>query len=229
METLTLVQTGKNPPIPLVLIDDDSGDYWENWFQFLRKTLLKKGLISGEDFSLFSITRDPAEAVQIIDEFYRVYHSSRFVGRTLVIRLNKTLSEEQVETLQTEFAEIIEPGSTIVRYRRPPRGERPARSVAPAAADLRIQPSQLRVAQGLYTAVELVLAFSSPPLKIRENQSFVPTGFFQAGLLHPRPASIADGESRCRDINTNFPTKGENRYYVTGKFPGCCLPREVMW
>src|SRR6056297_3489316 len=105
METLTLVQTGKNPPIPLVLIDDDKGDYWENWFQFLRQSLFKKGLISGEDFSLFSITRDPAEAVRIIDEFYQVYHSSRFVGRTLVIRLNKTLSEEQVETLQTEFAE----------------------------------------------------------------------------------------------------------------------------
>lgn len=115
METLTLVQTGKNPPIPLVLIDDDKGDYWENWFQFLRQSLFKKGLISGEDFSLFSITRDPAEAVRIIDDFYQVYHSSRFVGRTLVIRLNKTLSEEQVETLQTEFAEIIEPGSTIVR------------------------------------------------------------------------------------------------------------------
>jgi hypothetical protein len=113
METLTLVQTGKNPPIPLVLIDDDAGDYWEPWLLFIKKTLLKRGLISGEDFSLFTITRDPAEAVRVIDDFYRVYHSSRFVGNIFVIRLNRALSQEQVETLEREFIEIIEPGSSL--------------------------------------------------------------------------------------------------------------------
>ncbi len=113
METLTLVQTGKNPPIPLVLIDDDANDYWEPWFQFVKKTLYGKGLISAEDFSLFSITTDPAEAVQIIDDFYRVYHSSRFIGETLVIRLNKELSEENLETLASEFGEIIKPGGRL--------------------------------------------------------------------------------------------------------------------
>jgi len=113
METLTLVQTGKNPPIPLVLIDDDDGGYWEPWFEFIRDTLLTRGLISGEDFGLFTITRDPFEAAQVINDFYRVYHSSRFVGKTLVIRLNKPLHAEQVATLQDEFAEIIEPGSRL--------------------------------------------------------------------------------------------------------------------
>jgi uncharacterized protein (TIGR00730 family) len=114
METLTLVQTGKNPPIPLVLIDDDDGGYWEPWFEFLRDTLLTRGLISGEDFGLFTITRDPFEAAQVINDFYRIYHSSRFVGKTLVIRLNKPLHAEQIATLQDEFAEIIEPGSRLV-------------------------------------------------------------------------------------------------------------------
>ncbi len=113
MEVLTLIQTGKNPPIPLVLIDDDNGDYWENWFQFTKNTLLRKGLISGEDFSLFTITRDPREAVAIIDDFYRVYHSLRFVRSTLVIRLNRPITEEQIETLEHEFNEIIEPGSHL--------------------------------------------------------------------------------------------------------------------
>ncbi len=113
MEALTLVQTGKNPPVPLILIDDDNGDYWENWFDFTKKTLLKKGLISGEDFSLFSITRDPVEAVQMIDDFYKVYHSSRFVKDSLVFRLNHALTEEQVEILQSEFNEIIRDGSRL--------------------------------------------------------------------------------------------------------------------
>jgi hypothetical protein len=113
METLTLVQTGKNPPIPLVLIDDENGDYWEPWLKFIKKTLLKRGLISAEDFSLFTITRDPVEAVQVIEDFYRIYHSSRFVRNTLVIRLNRPLTPEQVDTLEREFLEIIEPGSSL--------------------------------------------------------------------------------------------------------------------
>ncbi len=113
LETLTLVQTGKNPPVPLVLIDDDDGSYWEPWLDFIKKVLLKRGLISGEDFSLFTITRDPFEAAQIIDDFYRTYHSSRWVGQTLVIRLNKWLSPANLETLEAEFSEIIEPGSRL--------------------------------------------------------------------------------------------------------------------
>jgi len=111
METLTLVQTGKNPPIPLILIDDDSGDYWEEWFNFVKAALLRKGLISGEDFSLFTITRDPLEAVQVIDDFYRVYHSGRYVGDTLVLRLNKPLDSGHLQVLTSEFGEILKPGS----------------------------------------------------------------------------------------------------------------------
>jgi len=115
METLTLVQTGKNPPIPLVLIDDDDGSYWEPWLDFLKKVLLKRGLISGEDFSLFTITRDPFEAAQVIDDFYRIYHSSRWVGDRFVIRLNKNLSDENLATLEEEFSEILENGSHLER------------------------------------------------------------------------------------------------------------------
>jgi hypothetical protein len=113
METLTLIQTGKNPPIPRVLIDEDDGDYWEKWLNFVKDPLLKRGLVSGEDFSLFTITRDPVEAVQIILDFYRVYHSLRFVGKTLVIRLTKPLTDDQLAILSTEFAEIKEPGSRL--------------------------------------------------------------------------------------------------------------------
>lgn len=113
METMTLMQTGKNPPLPLVMIDDEAGDYWEEWFEFIKKTLLRRGLISGEDFGLFSMTRDPVEAVQIIDDFYRVFHSSRFVGDTLVIRLNKWLDNEQVAILESEFSEILKPGTRL--------------------------------------------------------------------------------------------------------------------
>ena len=131
MEALTLIQTGKSPPIPLVLIDSDAGDYWEKWFAFLKETMLVKGLISGEDFSLFTITRDPEEAVKVIDDFYRVYHSGRYVGETLVLRLNKHLDSEHLQVLTSEFSEILAPGS---RFRM--TGALPKEADQPDLADL---------------------------------------------------------------------------------------------
>jgi len=112
METMTLIQTGKNPPVPLIMIDDEGG-YWDDWLDFVRDSLLKRGLISGEDFSLFTITRDPLEAVQVIDEFYRNYHSMRFVKDKLVIRLNKALDSGHLQILNSEFGEILAPGGRM--------------------------------------------------------------------------------------------------------------------
>lgn len=113
MEVMTLIQTGKNPPIPLIMIDDDNGGYWDKFFDFIRDALLKRGLISFEDFSLFTMTKDPAEAVQYINDFYRNYHSLRFVKGKLVVRLNKALDTDQLQVLRSEFSEILAPGGNM--------------------------------------------------------------------------------------------------------------------
>jgi uncharacterized protein (TIGR00730 family) len=112
MEVFTLVQTGKTSPKPLILVDDGDG-YWERFFNFVKKSLLVKGFISGEDFSLFAITKDVNEAIAVIDTFYRNYHSLRFIQDRLVIRLNKELTPDQIATLQDEFSELIGPGDGI--------------------------------------------------------------------------------------------------------------------
>ena len=112
MEVITLIQTGKSPPIPLVMIDDERG-YWDDWLKFIRDSLFKRGMISGDDFGLFSITRDPSEGVRMINEFYHNYHSLRFVRDTLVIRLNQPLESAQIETLQNEFGQILVPGGSM--------------------------------------------------------------------------------------------------------------------
>ncbi|SHI94038.1 hypothetical protein SAMN02745165_01191 [Malonomonas rubra DSM 5091] len=113
MEVMTLVQTGKNPPIPLIMIDDDNGGYWDKFFDFIRDCLLKRELISFEDFALFTITKDPVEALEYINEFYRNYHSMRFVKDKLVVRLNKALDTGHLQILENEFNAILAPGGSM--------------------------------------------------------------------------------------------------------------------
>ena len=57
-ECLTLMQTGKSRIIPMVLIDEPGGNYWTTWINFLQDHLLKEGLVSADDFHLFSVTDD---------------------------------------------------------------------------------------------------------------------------------------------------------------------------
>lgn len=112
MEVFTLIQTGKTSPKPLVLIDDQDG-YWKRWFEFVTDCLLGKGFISGEDFSIFTITRDEDEAIKVIEDFYRTYHSLRFVNGHLILRLLKQLTMEQITCLEEEFPELRLPGTHI--------------------------------------------------------------------------------------------------------------------
>lgn len=112
MEVFTLIQTGKTSPKPLVLMDDEDG-YWRRWVDFMKECLLAKGFISGEDFSIFTVTQDEHEAVEVIESFYRNYHSLRFINSHLVLRLTKQLSEENIRSLEEEFPEIRRPGTRI--------------------------------------------------------------------------------------------------------------------
>lgn len=112
MEVFTLVQTGKTSPKPLILLDD-SGGYWEHFFDFVKRSLLVKGFISGEDFSLFTITKNVQEALEVIETFYKNYNSLRFIENRLVIRLNRQISEADIATLSEEFPELTSEGDRI--------------------------------------------------------------------------------------------------------------------
>lgn len=112
MEVFTLVQTGKTSPKPLVLVDDEEG-FWDQFFHFVKQQLLTKGLISGEDFSIFTITKDIDEAFAVIEQFYKNYHSIRFHKELAIVRLNNRLAAEQLSTLEEEFSELLLPGGKI--------------------------------------------------------------------------------------------------------------------
>ena len=109
-ESLTLTQTGKYGPAPLVLIDYPGGNYWHDWNDFIHKQLLRRGLISPEDSNFYTITENLESACEAIANFYRVYHSSRYVGEKFVIRLNSEISQKDVDFLNQEFRDILTVG-----------------------------------------------------------------------------------------------------------------------
>ena len=112
-EVLTLMQTGKARIIPVVLLDKLGGGYWETWMKFLNEHLLKLGFISPDDFYFFKIMHTVDAAVEEITTFYRVYHSERWVGEQLVLRLVHPLSGAKIAQLNEQFSDILQHGSIV--------------------------------------------------------------------------------------------------------------------
>lgn len=111
LETLTLMQTGKQTMLPLVLLDSPDGSYWRDFGVFLEKQLLDGGMISPEDVSLYKITNDVDEAIAEVLQFYRRYHSMRYVHDQLVFRLKERLTDEKMAAIQDEFGDILVKGA----------------------------------------------------------------------------------------------------------------------
>lgn len=106
-EMLTLMQTGKSKPRPIVLMEPAGSSYWADWKRFVRNHLLKNGFIKKEDFSLFHLAKTVDQAVKYIEDFYKIYHSIRYVKGLTVIRLNKKLTEKTLALLNKNFKDIL--------------------------------------------------------------------------------------------------------------------------
>jgi uncharacterized protein (TIGR00730 family) len=106
-ELLTLVQTGKSYPAPIVLLDSEGSNYWNAFKHFVESELGASGNIGPADTGLYFHTHDPAEAARYVCHFYTAYHSIRYVGKKLVIRLNTEISDESLAILNDEFSDIF--------------------------------------------------------------------------------------------------------------------------
>jgi len=125
-EALTLIQTGKAPILPIVCVDPPGGDYWKHWDNYVQKSLLEKGWISEDDLHLYKVFDDPAAAAAHVREFYRNYHSSRFVRDTQVLRMKRPLNDKQIQRLNEDFGVLIKEGSiTQTGPLKEERGELP--------------------------------------------------------------------------------------------------------
>lgn len=110
-EMLTLVQTGKSRPRPIVLMEPEGSSYWAHWRRFVKKELAGRGFISPGDLSLFHTAKTVEEAVRYIEDFYRVYHSIRYVHGVTIIRLNRALPERALERMNRRFGDILTKGA----------------------------------------------------------------------------------------------------------------------
>ncbi|MHB1508479.1 MAG: LOG family protein [Acidimicrobiales bacterium] len=105
-ELLTLLQTGKAEPAPIVLLDIPGEPYWEAWEAFVGGEVIRRGLASPTDSAFYRITDDVEAAVKEILGFYRNYHSRRFVGPTMVIRLRTAPSPAELAMLNESYSDV---------------------------------------------------------------------------------------------------------------------------
>ncbi|MFH1281410.1 MAG: TIGR00730 family Rossman fold protein [Candidatus Omnitrophota bacterium] len=113
-EMITLMQTGKSRPRPIVLMEPQGCNYWSAWMRFVKSHLVKKGFIKKEDLSLFTLVKTADQAVRFIEDFYRVYHSIRYVSGLAVLRLNRQISHQTLKFINKEFKDILTTGQIIV-------------------------------------------------------------------------------------------------------------------
>ncbi len=110
-EVLTLVQTGKSHMFPIVCVDYPGDDYWKEWDRFIRRQMLDRHMVSPADTSLYKVTDSVDEAVREIADFYRIYHSLRYVRGDLVLRLQRAPTALLLDRIRTEFKDILAGGT----------------------------------------------------------------------------------------------------------------------
>jgi uncharacterized protein (TIGR00730 family) len=114
-ELLTLIQTGKSQPAPIVLLDVPDGTYWATWRAFIAAEMIGRGYVGKDDLDLVLVTDDIDAAVDEVTGFYANYHSQRFVEGRLVLRLELAPDAAELARLSEEFADIIVRGEGLDR------------------------------------------------------------------------------------------------------------------
>lgn len=117
-ETLTLIQTGKASPRPVICMDPKGSTYWDSWRKFLKKELAGRHMVDPDDLGLVHYTHDHHDAVRVITQFYRNYHSSRYIGDRLIVRVKVPLTKAKLKDLNSEFKGILGKGK-IEQFMKP--------------------------------------------------------------------------------------------------------------
>ncbi|MDX8389001.1 MAG: TIGR00730 family Rossman fold protein [Mariprofundaceae bacterium] len=115
-ETLTLLQTGRTPPMPVVMLEAPGDDYWGPLLRSWMRRLIDEKLISADDHHLFFHTDSVESAARHIEHFYRNYHSFHYAGENIMLRLLNPLSDMALERLNAEFSDVLQQGEIEQSY-----------------------------------------------------------------------------------------------------------------
>ncbi|CAN0471521.1 unnamed protein product, partial [Phaeothamnion confervicola] len=95
---------------PIAFVHPPGSNFWNEWDEYVCKQLMGQRLISPDDTSLYLVTDDVEKAAAEVINFYRRYHSSRYVGPDLVLRLSSPLTADEVAELNRDFPDLLESG-----------------------------------------------------------------------------------------------------------------------
>jgi len=106
-ELLTLQQTGKAEPMPIVLLDEPGGTFWRGLERFVDESLAPGGFIAADDLDRVLITDSVDAAAAEITGFWHNYDSLRWVGDRLVLRLRHAPTDAEVAQLNEQFGDLL--------------------------------------------------------------------------------------------------------------------------
>lgn len=158
-ELLTLQQTGKAEPTPIVLLDRPGGTFWRGLERFADEQLAASGLISPDDFDRLLLTDSVEDAAAEITGFWRNYDSLRWVGDRLVLRLRAEPTDAEVARLNEQFGSLLTSGRIERSSALPAEADDEARAGMPRLV-LRLAPVQVG---SLHRLIRAVNALGSAP------------------------------------------------------------------
>jgi uncharacterized protein (TIGR00730 family) len=98
-EVLTLLDTGKTTPAPVVLLDTPDGLFWTQWMTFVDEGIVRNNYLGGGDMSLVRFVTSVKDAVDEIELFYSNYVSFAVVGDRGHLTLRRAPTPAQLEDL----------------------------------------------------------------------------------------------------------------------------------
>jgi len=125
-EVLTLVQTGKSVPIPIVFVDSPGGTYWKKWQTYVDDQLISRGLAGETDLRLYKITDDIDEAIREVRHFYSNYHSLRYARENVILRLHRPVSKSDLAEISSRFGDLLVQGTFRASAALPVERDEPA-------------------------------------------------------------------------------------------------------
>lgn len=99
-EVLTLLDTGKTTPAPVILLDTPDGLFWQQWMTFIEEGIVRNHYVATDGMFLVRLTTSIDETVAEIERFYSNYRDFAIEGTRGLMSLHHTPSAQQLEVLR---------------------------------------------------------------------------------------------------------------------------------